>query len=125
MRRVIRAILKHRISFARPSIEPMTTPSLPAGIPPVDDSGLSTPPVVSDHRVSLPLGDDAMGCRHGSFFGPRNLIDLLRHRARCQGAAVSFRWLADGENESAQLTNAELDRQARAIATPRVQRGAC
>ena len=57
------------------------------------------------HRDHLP----------GSFFGPSNLIDLLRHRAHHQGQDVGFRYLTDGESRAIDLTYAELDRQARAI----------
>ncbi|MGE0607888.1 MAG: aminotransferase class I/II-fold pyridoxal phosphate-dependent enzyme [Pirellulales bacterium] len=51
----------------------------------------------------------------GRFFGPPTLVDLLRHRAHHQGNEHSFAFLTDGENEEVWLTNAELDRQARAI----------
>jgi hypothetical protein len=51
----------------------------------------------------------------GSFFGPSNLVDLLRHRASHQPQDVAFYWLADGENEEVSWTYAELDRRARAI----------
>lgn len=51
----------------------------------------------------------------GTFFGPPTLVDLLRHRARCQPDQVAFTYLVDGENEQVHLTNRELDRQARAI----------
>ncbi len=52
----------------------------------------------------------------GSFFGPSNLVDLLRHRAAHQGFDRAFIYLVDGENEELPLTYRELDRQARAIA---------
>lgn len=51
----------------------------------------------------------------GTFFGPSNLVELLRHRARCQSNDIAFTYLVDGENEQVRLTYAELDRQARAI----------
>ncbi len=51
----------------------------------------------------------------GTFFGPSNLVELLRHRARCQADDVAFTYLVDGENEQVQLSYRELDRQARAI----------
>ncbi len=51
----------------------------------------------------------------GTFFGPSNLVELLRHRARCQSDDIAFTYLVDGENELIHLTYAELDRQARAI----------
>ena len=52
----------------------------------------------------------------GTFFGPSNLVDLLRHRVRHQADAVAFTWLVDGENEQVDLGYRELDREARAIA---------
>jgi acyl-CoA synthetase (AMP-forming)/AMP-acid ligase II len=51
----------------------------------------------------------------GTFFGPPTLVDLVGHRAQCQPDDVAFTFLVDGENEQVHLTNAELDRQARAI----------
>ncbi len=51
----------------------------------------------------------------GSFYGPSTLVELLRHRMRCQGDDVAFTYLVDGENEQVQITYKELDRQARAI----------
>ncbi len=52
----------------------------------------------------------------GTFFGPSTLVQLLRHRARCQPDATAFIYLVDGENEQVVLTYKELDRQSRAIA---------
>ena len=51
----------------------------------------------------------------GTFFGPPNLVDLVRHRALHQPEDVAFTYLLNGEDEQAHLTNRELDRQARAI----------
>ena len=51
----------------------------------------------------------------GTFFGPPNLVELVRHRARHQPDDVAFTFLANGEDEQVHLTNRELDRQARAI----------
>ena len=51
----------------------------------------------------------------GTFFGPSNLVELLRHRARCQPQDTAFTYLVDGEHEEIHLTYFELDRQARAI----------
>lgn len=51
----------------------------------------------------------------GTFFGPPNLVDLVRHRARHQPDNVAFTFLVNGEDEQVHLTNRELDRQARAI----------
>ncbi len=52
----------------------------------------------------------------GLFFGPPNLVDLLRHLAAHKGDDLAFAYLVDGENEEISLTYAELDRQARGIA---------
>ncbi len=51
----------------------------------------------------------------GSFFGPSNLVDLLRHRAAHQGQDRAFSYLVDGESDEIHWTYAELDRRARAI----------
>ena len=51
----------------------------------------------------------------GTFFGPSTLVELVRHRARCQPKANAFIYLVDGELEQVCLTYEELDRQARAI----------
>lgn len=51
----------------------------------------------------------------GTFFGPSNLVELLRHRARCQPEDIAYTYLVDGENEQVHITYKELDRQARAI----------
>ncbi|MHC4179142.1 MAG: aminotransferase class I/II-fold pyridoxal phosphate-dependent enzyme, partial [Planctomycetota bacterium] len=51
----------------------------------------------------------------GTFFGPSNLVELLRHRARCQAEDVAFTYLVDGENQQVHLTYRDLDAQARAI----------
>ena len=51
----------------------------------------------------------------GSFFGPSNLVDLLRHRAAHQPGDVGFLYLVDGESEEISWTYADLDRRARAI----------
>jgi len=61
---------------------------------------------VTDHGERAP----------GRFFGPSTLVELLTHRAECQGDERVFTFLADGEREDAHLTFAELDRQARAVA---------
>ena len=51
----------------------------------------------------------------GSFFGPSNLVDLLRHRALHQAKDCGFIFLVDGEDEEDRLTYEEIDRRARAI----------
>jgi 8-amino-7-oxononanoate synthase len=51
----------------------------------------------------------------GTFFGPSTLVELLRHRARCQPQDTAFTYLVDGEHEEVHLSYSELDRQARAI----------
>jgi 8-amino-7-oxononanoate synthase/acyl carrier protein len=52
----------------------------------------------------------------GSFFGPSNLVDLLRHRALHQAHDRAFTYLVDGETEEIHLTYQALDHQARAVA---------
>jgi 8-amino-7-oxononanoate synthase/acyl carrier protein len=52
----------------------------------------------------------------GSFFGPSNLVDLLRHRSAHLGHDRAFVYLVDGEQEEVHVSYRELDRQARAIA---------
>ena len=52
----------------------------------------------------------------GSFFGPSNLVELLRHRAQHQADDVGFRYLTDGERLVEFWTYADVDRKARAIA---------
>ena len=52
----------------------------------------------------------------GSFFGPSNLVDLLRHRALHQGHDRAFTYLADGETDEMNLSYQQLDERARAIA---------
>jgi 8-amino-7-oxononanoate synthase len=51
----------------------------------------------------------------GTFFGPSNLVDLVRHRASHQPDEIAFTYLVDGENQQVHMTNRELDRQAKAI----------
>jgi acyl-CoA synthetase (AMP-forming)/AMP-acid ligase II len=46
----------------------------------------------------------------------RNLVDLVRVRAETLGEQCAYRFLADGERESAHLTYAGIDRSARALA---------
>ncbi|HJS07862.1 MAG TPA: aminotransferase class I/II-fold pyridoxal phosphate-dependent enzyme, partial [Pirellulales bacterium] len=77
-------------------------------------------PVDDGHheRTGHPLGGtDEVHLDHlpGSFFGPSNLVDLLRHRSAHLGHDRAFIYLVDGENEEVQLSYRELDRQARAI----------
>ncbi len=52
----------------------------------------------------------------GSFFGPSNLVDLLRHRAMHQATDRAYTYLVDGEDEEINITYQQLDEQARAIA---------
>ena len=47
---------------------------------------------------------------------PRTLVDLIRMRARLQPEFVGYCFLPDGDSRALELTYAELDRQARAIA---------
>lgn len=51
----------------------------------------------------------------GSFFGPSNLVDLLRHRAAHQAQDRAFSYLTDGESDEIRWTYEELDRRSRAI----------
>ena len=51
----------------------------------------------------------------GTFFGPSNLVDLVRHRASHQPDEIAFTYLVDGESQQVHVTNQELDRQARGI----------
>ena len=52
-----------------------------------------------------------------------SLVAMLRHRALHQGNCRAYTFLADGENESAALTYAQLDRRACAIAATLADRG--
>src|SRR5262249_12589763 len=52
------------------------------------------------------------------------LVELLRRRAERQSDQTAYRFLADGETESARWTYAELDLRARAIAAGLEQAGA-
>ena len=52
-----------------------------------------------------------------------SLVDMLRYRSLHQGNSRAYTFLADGENENAALTYAELDRRARAIAAALLDRG--
>lgn len=52
----------------------------------------------------------------GSFFGPSNLVDLLRHRAQHQGQDRAFTYLVDGETEELTLSYQQLDERARTVA---------
>ena len=51
----------------------------------------------------------------GSFFGPSNLVELLRHRAVHQTDKSGFKYLLDGEQDIEHLSFTQLDRKARAI----------
>src|SRR5690606_24250789 len=52
----------------------------------------------------------------GSFFGPANLVDLLRHRSLHQAHDRAYIYLHDGETVDKIVTYEDVDRQARAIA---------
>ncbi|MFP6613718.1 MAG: beta-ketoacyl synthase N-terminal-like domain-containing protein [Pirellulales bacterium] len=58
-----------------------------------------------------------------SFFYPETPIHLLRHRAQHQANDVAFKYLIDGEDEELNVTYAELDASARAVATWLESRG--
>ena len=51
----------------------------------------------------------------GSFYGPENWVELLRHRATMRPDHVAFRYLLDGEDDIAELTFVGLELRARAI----------
>lgn len=51
----------------------------------------------------------------GTFTGPSDLVNLVRHRALSEPDNLAFGYLVDGENELIEMSNRELDRQARAI----------
>ncbi len=59
----------------------------------------------------------------GSFFGPSNLVDLLRHRSEHLGHERAFIYLVDGESEEMHLSYRELDLRARAIGANLQARG--
>ncbi|HZZ71629.1 MAG TPA: aminotransferase class I/II-fold pyridoxal phosphate-dependent enzyme [Pirellulales bacterium] len=59
----------------------------------------------------------------GTFFGPSNLVDLLRHRADHQGQERAFTYLVDGENDEIVWNYADVDRRARAIGAWLLQQG--
>jgi len=52
----------------------------------------------------------------GSFFGPANLVDLLRHRALHQAHDCAFIYLNDGESDEVPISYEGVDRRARVIA---------
>ncbi|MCA9248975.1 MAG: AMP-binding protein, partial [Planctomycetales bacterium] len=52
----------------------------------------------------------------GSFFGPPNLVELLRHQAQHKARDRAFIYLRDGENDEIAVTYADVDAKARAIA---------
>ncbi len=51
----------------------------------------------------------------GVFFHPPTVVELVRHRAARQPSEIAFTFLTDGEQQQVDITNAELDRKARAI----------
>ena len=59
----------------------------------------------------------------GSFHYPPTLVHLLRQRAEQQCDDCAFTYLIDGEQEEINITYAELDREARAIAVWLLQHG--
>lgn len=52
----------------------------------------------------------------GSFFGPPTLVDLIRHRASLQPNDLAFGYLVDGDADLLEMSNFDLDLQARKIA---------
>lgn len=61
--------------------------------------------------------------RHGSFFLPDTLVELVRTRAKYQPNFRTYTYLTDGEDAEVHLTNGDLDRQARTIAVELAARG--
>ncbi|MEM7585039.1 MAG: amino acid adenylation domain-containing protein, partial [Acidobacteriota bacterium] len=53
----------------------------------------------------------------------RSLVELLRLRVDEIGERAAFRWLQDGEHETATLSFDDLDREARMLATTLAERG--
>ncbi|MBR4753126.1 MAG: aminotransferase class I/II-fold pyridoxal phosphate-dependent enzyme [Thermoguttaceae bacterium] len=51
------------------------------------------------------------------FFGPSNLVDLVRYRAAIQPDDLAFVYLTDGVSSEITLTYSELDRHCRALAS--------
>ncbi|MGL6196664.1 MAG: fatty acyl-AMP ligase, partial [Thermoguttaceae bacterium] len=51
-----------------------------------------------------------------TIFGPSNLVELVRYRAYSQPNDLAFVYLANGIDDEIPLSNADLDRRARAIA---------
>ncbi len=51
------------------------------------------------------------------FFGPSNLVDLVRYRAAIQPDDLAFVYLTDGVSSEIPLTYGELDRRCRALAS--------
>ncbi len=51
-----------------------------------------------------------------TFFGPSNLVDLVRYRATIQPDDLAFVYLTDGVSSEISLTYSELDRRCRALA---------
>ena len=51
-----------------------------------------------------------------SFFGPSNLVDLVRYRASIQPDDLAFVYLTDGVSSEIPLTYGELDRRCRSLA---------
>ncbi|MBQ7813449.1 MAG: AMP-binding protein, partial [Thermoguttaceae bacterium] len=58
-----------------------------------------------------------LGNNSQSFFGPSNLVDLVRYRASIQPDDLAFVYLADGVSSEIRLTYGELDRRCRALAS--------
>src|SRR4051812_28290824 len=64
----------------------------------------------SDH------GEPTQPMTAGTTRGFADLVDLLATRAEERGDQTAYTFLGDGTTESAQLTYADLDRRARALA---------
>lgn len=66
------------------------------------------------------MSDSSLGTQ---FFGPSNLVDLVRYRAKTQKDDPVFIYLTDGISAEKSLTFSELDRKSRAIGAWLQKRG--
>lgn len=78
-------------------------------------------PKLTEEHGSLPPSEAgpvrALGGPSPFADGQTTLVDILRMRASTQPDRIGFTWLAGGEKVAGQLTYADLDTRARAIAT--------
>ncbi|MEM7156482.1 MAG: fatty acyl-AMP ligase [Myxococcota bacterium] len=95
------------------------------GRPPIDTPSsladfLARADELSAEHAALPPREAARVSADGGWSpranGEITLVEILRKRAREQPSRVAFTWLAAGEREDGQLTYAQLEERARAIA---------